>query len=320
MTGGGTANVAYLHEPVGDYGGAPTDSDYKAFGRDQRVTELSFDNALQRLRNPADPEAVETIATTFEGAVSVECVLGNPWWLNHLLGDEPVAGGEASAPYSYTWTPTTGRVQSARVFVGVDYLNGVTERQLEGVVFTEAELSLSIGEPVTLTLTGFYGSETPNASLTPGSTPEEQATPLIYHSGSLDIPTGTTVAKPQDATLTVATGARPHRGWEREPIDAVIGGVETDLSLSKIITSTSQRNLGYGSSAGPQDRVSGAADATLAFTTPGATGFTVTMGGVTPGGYAWTNVGDPDADVLEDIDYVVETVEMTGESAQSSAR
>jgi hypothetical protein len=320
MTGGGTATVAYLHEPVGNYGGAPTDSDYKAFGRDQRVTDLSFDNALQRLRNPADPEAVETIATTFEGAFSVECVLGNPWWLNHLLGDEPVAGGEASAPYSYTWTPTTGRVQSARVYVGVDYLNGTTERQLEGVVFTQADLSLSIGEPVTLTLTGFYGSETPNASLTPGSAPEEQATPLVFHSGSLEIPNSSVIAKPQDATLAVSTGARPHRGWEREPVDAVIGGVETDLSLSAIITDTSQRDLAYGGSGGPQDRVSGAADATLAFTTPGATGLTANLAGVTPGSYAWSNVGDPDADVLEDIDYTVENVELVGESDQDTAR
>jgi len=319
VTGGGTATLAYVHEPVGDYRGSPTDTDYKPFGIDQRVTDLSIDNAVQRLRN-FDPQAKDAIATLFEGAVGVECVLGNPWWANHVFGDEPTAGGESSAPYSYTWTPTTGRVQSARIYAGLDYLNGTTERELEGGVFPQADIGVDIGEPVSLSLTGFFGSEAPNTSITPGSTPQEQATPLVFHSGALEIPTSSVIAKPQSATLSISTGARPQRGWDREPTEAVIGAVDIDLSLSKIITDTSQRDLAYGGSGGPQDRVDGAANATLSFTTPSATGLTLNLSGVTPDTYSWEELGSVDADTLENIDYTVNEIEMVAESDQSSAR
>jgi len=80
-------------------------------------------------------------------------------------------------------------MQSSRWYVGADLINGFAERQLEGVVFSEMEVEISIGDPVSVTLTGFYGSETPNTSFTPGSQPKVDGTPLIFHGGSIQIRT-----------------------------------------------------------------------------------------------------------------------------------
>lgn len=321
MTGAGNTNAAYLHEPEGDYMGTPSDSDYKTPGRDATLSEISFSNAVQRMYGFADAEAIESVATTYEGAITVEFAVGNGWWHNHVFGGAPTAGGEGSSPYSYTWSMGTGQVQSSRWYVGVDYFDGTAERELKGVVFGSLTITCNIGEPVRATLTGFYGDEAKNTSLTPGSQPQEQETPLIFHGGSMEIPDTSTLAKMQSATLTINTGARPQRGWERKPVDAVMGAVETSLDVSKISTGTSQLDLAYGNSFAPvTSDVDGASAATLSFTTPGATGLTYNLSDVTPDNYDWGGIGDPNADVTEDISFTVGNVEAVAESFSSSAR
>ncbi len=66
MTGGGAGDIAWLHEPVDDYAGSPTDTDYKAVGIDAQLEDLTIENALQRLRN-FSTEAKQSIETTFRG-------------------------------------------------------------------------------------------------------------------------------------------------------------------------------------------------------------------------------------------------------------
>jgi hypothetical protein len=160
MTGGGTGSVAYLHEPTGDnYAASPTDSDYKSPGKDHVITDLTIDNALAQLRNANDPEIVDAIKTTFDGAFNLEFALGNPWFLNHVFGGEPTSTG--AGPYDHTWTPQTGRCQSSRWFIGVDYLDGTAERELKGTVFPSMELSWTRDDVPRVSLTGFYADPPP---------------------------------------------------------------------------------------------------------------------------------------------------------------
>ncbi len=321
MTGGGTSNAAYLHEPAGDYMGSPTDTDYKIPGKDLRVDDISIENALQRMNQLDSAEAREYIEGNFEGAFAVSFVQTMPWYHNHVFGDTPTAGGEASAPYSYTWTPTTGRVQSSRWFVGVDYLSGTAERELKGVVFPQLSVTCRQGDPVEVTLTGLYGDETTNTSLTPGSKTGPSKTPLVFHGGTLDIPSGSTQAKMQEATLDVNTNIRLQRDWSRHPVDAVIGNVETTLDMSKISTGTSNLELAYGStgSTSPQQTVSGQ-DGGLKFTTPGDTSMEYQFAGVRGDSFNWQNVGAPDEeDILEDLTWRIDNVTAVAESSESSA-
>jgi len=131
MTGAGAGDLAWLHEPVDDYAGTPTDDDYKPAGKDVTIDNLSIENALQQLRN-FSAEAVDQVATTFEGALSISGTLtpGTMWLLNHVYGSPPSQSG--SGPYTYEWAPDTQRAQSARFYVGLDYLNGFAERTLKG--------------------------------------------------------------------------------------------------------------------------------------------------------------------------------------------
>ncbi|WP_136690078.1 phage tail tube protein [Halorhabdus amylolytica] len=323
MVSGVNTEVAYLHEPVDDYTGTPTDSDYKIPGIGTTVEELAIDNALQRIRVPNAAQAAETVAGNFEGAFNVNFTLGNPWWLNHVFGGPPEAGGESDAPYTYTWDFETDRVQSSRWYIGANFYNNTVERVLKGVVFGGLQVQCQVGETVQVDLTGFYGDEERNSSITPGSTPDEQANPLVFHGATLEVPSSSELKKLQDFTVDIQTGARPVQGMQRKPHDAVMGAVETELSVNEVLTETDQLALAYGNSNAPVNgRMDGAADGTVRFDGPpsGNTAIEFQMTGVKPNDYSWNNVGNAEENLSEAITYYVNKVSALAESSQDTAR
>jgi hypothetical protein len=323
MVSGVNADIAYLHEPVDDYAGTPTDDDYKIPGIDTTIEEVALDNQLERLSRPDDPQTAQTVAQNFEGAFSVSFTLGNPWWLNHVFGGPPTAGGESSSPYTYTWEFETGTVQSSRWYIGANFYNNTAERVLKGVVFPDLEVSCEIGNTVDVSLNGFYADEELNTSITPGSTPDEQAEPLVFHGASLEIPNSSQLQKLQDFTVTVSSGARAMRSFDRKPVDAVMGNVETEISATKVLTETDQLTLAYGNSTAPASSgVDGAAEGTARFegSPSGSTAVEFQMSGITPNDLGWDNIGNADENLNESITYYVDRVKAVGESAQDSAR
>lgn len=323
MVSGVNADLAYLHEPVDDYTGTPTDDDYKIPGIGATIEDLAIDNALSRLRSFGDPQAVSTVAGNFEGAFSVSFTLGNPWWLNHVFGSPPAAGSESEAPYSYTWEFDDLYPQSSRWFVGVNFRQNAVERILKGVVFGGLQIQCQVGEDVEATLTGFYGDEERNSSITPGSTPDEQADPLVFHGMSLEVPNSTQIQRIQDLTLDIQTGARPQQDMSRKPFGAAMGAVETDLTANKIISEDNQLALAYGNSNAPVNgRMDGAADGTLRFEAGSSsdTAMEFQMEGIKPNDYAWDNVGNAEEDIQESITYYVNQVKAVAESSQDTAR
>ena len=319
MTSGGNVDVAFAHEPVGDYAGDPASPTYKTPGRNGQVDNLEFDNDPTRQRNWGN-ETEETVEGSFEGSFSLSFDLVDPWWLNQLFGQPPSDGGESSAPYSYTWEFVSGEMQSARWYVGADLVNGFAERELKGVVFEQADVEISIGDPVRVSLSGFYADETPNASFTPGSQPTTDGTPLIFHGGSIQIPESTDIARPQTGTLSIQTGARPQREWARQPVAAVAGNINPTLNLSSIVTETNLLELGLGGSDGPATSVDGAADGELAFGSPGANALRFPMEGITHSAYAWENIGNAEEDLTDGNDLVIDRLTAVAEAAAAEAK
>lgn len=319
MTTGGNVDVAFVHEPVGDYAGSPSDSQYKTPGRNGEVNTQEFDNDLTRQRNWGN-QTEETLAGVFDGTVDLAFDLVDPWYLNHVFGGPPTAGGESSAPYTYTWNFVTGEMQSSRWFLGADLINGFAERQLEGVVFTQMEVEITIGEPVRVTLSGFYATESRNTSFTPGTQPKVDGTPLIFHGGSLEIPTSNEVVRPQVGTLTIPNGARPQREWAREPVAAVIGNPEPTLNLESAVVDTDLLDLGLGGSDGPTTRVDGAADGKLAFQSPGANALRFSMEGITHSSYSWNSIGNAEEDLTDNNELTIDRLTAIAETAAAEAK
>lgn len=320
MTTGATTRVAYLHEPVGNYMGSPSDTTYKTFFKDAVAREISLSNALQRMRQPGDPETVESLATLFEGALSVEGVISEPWYHNHVFGGTPTQSG--AGPYTYTWTPVSGEMQSARVFAGVDFGSSIAERELMGFVPGSYTVNISRGSAVRATVTGFYGKETKNTALTPGSQPSTTGKPLIFHGGQLEIPNSSQIVRMDTATLRMTNLGRPQPQWERWPAAGVMGAVETSLQTTDVTTGTDILEEAYGTASDPAgngSEVSGAADGTLSFSSAGTHALQYNLTRVTPNNYNWPDFGDPGLDVTEETEWNVDKIEAEATSDQDSA-
>lgn len=320
MVGTGAGDLAWLHEPVDNYAGSPTDTDYKVTGKDQTLDDLSIENALQRLRN-LSAEVKETIETTFEGAISVSGIVteDTAWLLNHVMGQPPSQSG--SGPYTYTFEPVSGgdRAQSARFYVGLNYLDGYAERELKGVCFPQVEFDNTIGEPTTFTATGFFADEELGTSATPGSAPSTTSDPFIFHGGNLDVDSSTQT-KMQSATLSIQTGIRGLRGWERKFSDAVMGAEEHTLSPSKIVTSTDLLTDAYGNSSAPTTSPNSIASvpSTLVLGN-GSETLTFDMPRVTPNSHSWENIGDEANNKSESVELYVDTLSVDLDTSTGSA-
>ena len=314
----GRETIAFVHE--GSYGESPTDNDMKSPGRNIEINEMALSNALQRQRDPGEVESSNTVETRLEGAFSLSFDACSPWWLNHVFGTAPTAGGEAATPYTYEWALAAGRVQSSRWYVGVDYLTGTVERELKGVIFPSMSVQIQEGEPVRIDLTGVYGDETKNTAVTPAAQPSPASESLIFHGGSFSVD-GTEQTKLQEGTLDVQTNARLQRGWSRKPVDAVMGNVETTLDVTKILTGTDLISLAYGNSNAPAaTAVDGAGAGVLTFQSPGDTALRFDLTGLTPEQYNWQGVGPVEQDATEPTQYVVDQVTATASTTAANAR
>lgn len=314
----GPAQQAWVHEP--EYRGDPTDTDYKRFGYDPSVEDLSFERALARMGLPTDPETLNTVSNTFEGAISVSYVpAGQPWYHTGVFAEQPTAGGESSEPYSYEWTPTlTPTMPSARLYAGADFLNGTAEREIVGAAWTQLETDWTEGEEIRQTLTGFYADEDYNTSLTPGSIQDITGDPLVFHGGTLTIDS-TTQKELSSGSLSIQNGGRPRRGMEAFIRGAATGTFETSFDIEKVKDGDDQQILAYGDAGGAQAQPTTAPTASFAFTTPGVNSLTYDLTRVTPENFSWNDVLDRDEDLLESISYVADEIVATAETDSSEA-
>lgn len=300
----GHETIAFTDEP--DYAGAPsgTEISYYTPGGDITVSDLSLDNAAERIRTPGIANAYATVFQEFEGSITVEGTL-----MSEHLNWLPYIFGTATSPYTFQ----TGAALSSRWYVGADPIAGTAERELMGVIIPEASISCEQGETVSFELTCLYGDETKNTSLTQGSPIQLSGSPFVYHGGSLSVD-GTPLALMQSATLSLNSQSRLMRGWNRHPEDAIMGPQETELELERVFRQDdSITGVGYGSSTATAPAKSpDGASATLDFTADDGTGsLTANLGDCSANEYSWSNAGAIDEDMMEGSTLYVNSPELT---------
>lgn len=300
MPGAGTAELAFAKEEslMGTLVDADADGtpEYYAFGRNPTLTDISLDNALARMRDTGDVEAAESIAQNFEGAVAVDAVVSND-----VHGDvEDIifnSGGTSFAP---------GQSASAAIFAGVDYIGGTVERELTGCIPLDYSINYEQGGVVTYSLSMAYADETKNTSITPSAIVQVSDGSSVPHHGVTLTIDAASVTKLQSATLSISNIARYHRGTDRNPVDAVIGAVETSLETNAIISRPDHLELAYGASAAtsPQDSMSSVAGS-LKLAVGGTIVTTVDLPQLKPANYSWGDLVNDDADTTEQISWHV---------------
>ncbi len=285
MTGAGSATpLVFGHED--SFMGSLVDSDDDGtpdlfgFGRKHSITELDLDNDLEDLSEGDSVWDVESVKQNAEGAVSVEAVVSSDVHneVEKIVFND---GGTAMKP---------GLASSARVFVGVNYATGTSERTLYGCIPLSYDINYDQGSMVTYTLSMAYADEEPDSSpdlSTATRASDDSGVP--YHGFTLDID-GTSVEDEQSVTLSISDIARFQRGSDPKPLRAVIASPSATLDATATYTGPSRLDIARGSSTGTLpdnvDSVSG----TIELADAAGTISTYNLSGMSPANYSWNEV------------------------------
>jgi len=293
MTGGGTATVAYTEEP--SLLTAPSSATYYQPGKDISIGELSLQNELARVRDPDDPEPIESVAQNFEGAINLTWTLTDYNWHDIVFND-------AGTGF------TKGRPVPTRWWVGVDYIDGIAERVLKGAIVTQVTIQYQQGGKIQISINLIYGDEEFNAAITPSSITESSDVKM-WHDADLSITDVADISceKLQSVELQIDIGARFHRGGDRHPCDAIIGTVDATLSTDAIFTEASVDRLGLAYS-GSASATSPATEITETSGTLDVGTETYNLNGMKPNTESWASVVDPETDTADNTDYHVSSV------------
>lgn len=296
MTGAGSLTASFV--PEQSYLGGISDTpEYRLPGTDIEFSDASLDNQLERLADPGDVTAQTHLAQNIEGAFSASWVLSGTSQF-HLLTFNNDSDGDGTVD-----SLVSGTFPSSEWYLGLDYLSGVAERVLKGVVFTEVSWEYEQGSPVRVSATGVYGDEALNTSVSTGSL-TKPSNEMPGHAAELTID-GMVQLKLSSATLTLSNLARLQRGASRQPLEAVVGPADIKLTVDSIYTETDQTQLAYGSggATAPQDLVGGVPGSFTFTDDAGNTVADYSLSGLTPANYAWNNIPPLDDNAEESITF-----------------
>lgn len=308
MTGAGTTTVAWTREP--NFAEDPTDPTYVYPGRNVNVTDLSLERALQRSRLPDDNEAIESIATALDGALTVEYDLCHPWALTDaFVSDYTDTDG------TLEWSMGRGQMPTSRWYIGVDAGSSVCERELKGAATVQYQVQISQQSPVRVTQTIVYADELTNTSLTPGDIVGGDESPYVFHGADLVID-ASTKKKLQSGTLDITNNGSLDTGWNQVAVDAVAGDADYTLNVNKIATESISDNVSlvYGSTSAtsPEDDIEHV-DGDIEIVRGDGDTITFPLSGIGHNSLSWDNI-PPSGDerVQEGIELYVNRVEATG--------
>lgn len=296
MTGAGAATQyalvkesSFLTEP-----GSPT---YYEPGRNPTVQNIELSRALARIRDPTTVESIRSVAQNLEGAFVASWIL-----------DDSRVGDVHDIVFNDSGTSfTPGTAATSSWYLGIDYLTGTAERNLQGVTPVSFDVEYTQGGAVRQTLTAIYADETYDTSVTPSSV-QSAADTAQFHGMQLDID-GTTQSKEQSVTLSITDIARFQRDSSEIAAEAVMGPVTTTLDTGTIITETDQLELAYGSGGATSTETSMSEfSGSLSFDVDNTTVATYSLSAMKPDTYTWNELFAQDSDTTEGITFHVNGV------------
>lgn len=268
MTGAGAASVAFVKNT--DFDTLPGSPTYYSPGHDIEVTQLNFENTLQRLRTPDTAEAVDSIRGNFQGALEISYTMSNDVHddvrdIVFNSGGTSIASG--AAPVS-TW------------YIGTDYLDTsfatqTVEIECRHTIPLQYQLQYEQGtNTVRETLTMAFGDLRKNTTTTPGSiTGPSVGSDAAFHGVTLTID-ATTVNREQSIALSFEGPLyRYYRDSSPFPAAATTAVPAASLESTVIYHTDDYLGLGLGGTTGstqPQTSLSNVSGS-LAFDTSGGT-------------------------------------------------
>lgn len=289
MPGAGSSTVAWTPETNGYLGGPSGTPTYYLPGTNVQTNTAELSRNLLEILAPGDVEAQEFLAQQLEGQLDISFVLKNDQFHRLVFND------------SFTGF-TSGLANSAIWYLGVDYASGVTERQIEGWAPATATIEYTGPDsPVRVTLSGAYGDESENTSITPGSL-DDPGDEVAGHGTTFTL-NGTSYGdRLQSATLSFEGISRLIQGASQKPIEAVAGNVTENVEIEHTYNGPDFYKLALGgTTASTVQESMESASASLGFSANGSTQADYSFTTVKPDTYGWSDLVNNDADLKDSV-------------------
>jgi hypothetical protein len=289
MTGAGSSTVAWAPEQsyLGGTGTSPT---YREPGANIQIQTAELTRNLLEIVAPDDPETQDFLSQNLDGQLGISWILRTDDYHRLLFND-----GFTSF--------TSGLVNSAEWYLGVDYIGGTTERQIKGWAPATAEVVYNgTEEAVRVTVTGPFGDEEQNTSITPG-TIQRAGDEVPGHGATLSV-NNTEITKLQSATVSLEQISRLQTGPEVKPLDAVQGNVQESVDMTAIYEGPEQYKLALGGpTANTVESQVDAVPVTLDFDVAGTAVASYDFATAKPETYSWEDLANNDADLNETVNF-----------------
>lgn len=172
----------------------------RAFGMDQKVTQISDDENMFTLHDLYNNEVVKYAFGNSTGTLGVEWTLSNPWWIDSVLTKTSTTG---TGPYTHTYADDK-TVTAYTVEVGFDT---TTDRvlQLQQLTANDITVSTAINDVAKVRGNFTWGATptTAGTTLDASVVTDDITTPYTMVMATLENPSGTPLAEVQSMELTI---------------------------------------------------------------------------------------------------------------------
>jgi hypothetical protein len=313
-TAGHDALLAYVFEDNG-FRESPTDTDKKPFGYNTSLTTNEGSNNAVRLFSPDDSRAKEIIEQNFDGSVTVEFELTNPWFMRAVIAE---ASSSGTSPTTHTFEGEA--LDSVKLFEGNEKTSTFTE--IEGVVFQTATFTANESGTTTVSLSGAYASKNDEGSSFT-QPPLEYDRALSGHNADLNRG-GTRLGFVQDATVTINRNVDMiDELGTRFSVDYSPKQFNVTLDYTRVVTDDTDRQRAYGGATALQDTVTNTADFILEWDVGSGASLNrqrIELDGVFPDTEERSGVGDAAADLEDTLNELSPSARYVAENDTSSAR
>lgn len=259
-------------------------------GENIEVGDLSFENQMQRKRQPDSPTPDGSREGNWVGSFDISFEMTDTNFYELIFPDGSQLGRTGQPAPTATW------------YVSSDVDGVDQDRFLEGAGVQSVTINYNQGEAVTVDLTIRYTYEPDPAGMTIPSSISQPTKDDIVNFGGFDLTlNGATVQELQSVSIEISNMIITRSGATRYLTGMDIGAYEPSLSVTGILNDDSFRSFAYGSSsaAEPLSEVD-STTATATFDQPAGTLSTWTLSGVQVNTQAWQDLVSADTQTMTD--------------------
>ncbi len=173
----------------------------KTFGSGVKLTSLERKNNIKDFYGLGNRNVAALLDSKFEGSLSVEFEIANPWFLRAVLGGEPTKTGTGP----YTWTFAEANIPpSLTIINGIDLATDAV-MTYSGCICTDCKISCDNDGPAHATMNFVYAKEAKATAGIGSQVAETEAPfPFCYNSWNLG---SSAIATTQSVEISIENNA-----------------------------------------------------------------------------------------------------------------